>query len=137
MKQFLLLMLCLFCFNLSYCQTVINKAKDKNIIFTKTEVPPAYPGGEDALRNFYRKNLNTNIKLDSNDALRCLTITVKFIVRKNGSITDANCENPGCEMCQEFIRVIKNTGKWLPAVQNGKKVNAYYRQSIVIDVEEF
>jgi hypothetical protein len=137
MKQFLLLLLCMFCIKLLYSQTVIKKAKDKNIIFTKTEVSPAYPGGEDALRNFYRRNINLDsVKFDNNNALDCYKVTVKFIVRKDGSIADACCENAGCGMCKEFIRVIKMTGKWLPALQGGRKVNAYYFQTINIDPEE-
>jgi len=138
MKQLLLVLICLININLTYCQTVVEtkKTNDEDMVFSRAEVSPAYPGGEDAFRKFLRNNIDlNNIKPDSSATSECFTITVKFIVSKDGSITDAFCENSGCGMCLEFIRVIKKSGKWLPALQNGKKVNAYHRQVINISKE--
>ena len=46
-------------------------------------------------------------------------------------MSDIKCENdPGFGACEEAIRFIKSTPRWQPAIQNGKKVNAYLRQPI-------
>ncbi len=63
-------------------------------------------------------------------------VIVKFVVSKNGSISEIGCENdPGYGMCQEAVRVIKASQKWTPAIQNGRNVNAYRRQPITFFVE--
>jgi periplasmic protein TonB len=65
------------------------------------------------------------------------TVIVKFVVSKDGSLSDVKCENdPGFGMCEEAIRVIKKTKNWTPAIQNGRNVNAYRRQPITWLVED-
>jgi len=61
---------------------------------------------------------------------------VKFVVSKDGSLSDITCENdPGFGICDEAKRVIKKTKAWTPAIQNGRNVNAYRRQPITFLVQ--
>lgn len=115
----------------------VKKEDDENKIFTKVEVEAAFPGGEAAWRNYLSKNLDTNTPIDNGAPGGKYTVTVKFVVSRDGSLSDVTCENdPGFGMCQEAIRVIKKTKNWTPAIQNGRNVNAYRRQPITWVVEE-
>ena len=65
------------------------------------------------------------------------TVVIKFVVSKDGSLSDIACENdPGFGMCGEAIRVIEKTKNWTPAIQNGRNVNAYRSQPVTFIVEE-
>jgi len=115
----------------------VKVADDENKIFTKVEVEASYPGGESAWRNYLLKTLNGNTPVDNGASAGTFTVIVKFVVSKDGSLSDVSCENdPGYGMCQEAIRVIKKTKQWVPAIQNGRNVNAYRRQPITFLVEE-
>ncbi|MFL5748594.1 MAG: energy transducer TonB, partial [Niastella sp.] len=39
------------------------------------------------------------------------------------------------ELRAEAVRVIKKSGKWTPAVQNGRQVKSYKKQPIVFRLE--
>ncbi len=115
----------------------VKVADDENKIFTKVEVEAAYPGGDAAWRNYLLKTLNGSVPVDNGAGAGTFTVIVKFVVSRDGSLSDVTCENdPGFGMCQEAIRVIKKTKTWTPAIQNGRNVNAYRRQPITFLVEE-
>ena len=114
----------------------VKKEDDENKIFTKVEVDAAFPGGDAAWANFLQKNLKGEVAVDNGAPEGKHTVIVKFIVSKDGSLSDINCESdPGYGMCAEAIRVIKKTTNWKPAIQNGRNVNAYRRQPITFLVE--
>lgn len=115
----------------------VKKDDDENKIFTKVEKEAEFPGGEAAWRNYLQKNLNASTPVDNGAAGGKYTVVVKFIVSRDGSLSEVQCENdPGFGMCQEAVRVIKKTKNWTPALQNGRNVNAYRRQPITFLVEE-
>ncbi|RYZ82687.1 MAG: TonB family protein [Proteobacteria bacterium] len=63
------------------------------------------------------------------------TVVVRFIVSKDGSISDVVAETKhGYGMEQEAVKAIKKGPKWTPALQNGRHVNAYRRQPITFVV---
>lgn len=39
-------------------------------------------------------------------------------------------------MEEEVTRILKKSGKWNPAIQNGKQVNAYRKQPVTFQVED-
>jgi protein TonB len=109
---------------------------DEGKIFTKVEVEAGFPGGDRAWRNYLEKNLNTEVPGENGAPEGNLTVIVKFVVSKDGSLSDITCEtDPGYGICQEAIRVIKRTKNWTPAIQNGRNVNAYRRQPITFSVQ--
>lgn len=100
-------------------------------VFSRVEVESTYPGGNDGWRNFLQKNLRAYIPSDKGAPAGTYIVMVRFIVSKNGSISNIVAEtNYGFGMEDECIRVIKKSGKWSPATQNGKKVVSYKRQPI-------
>ena len=114
----------------------VKKEDDENKIFNKVEVEAAFPGGDAAWRNYLQKNLNPDVPVENNAEAGTYTVIVKFVVSKDGSLSDVSCESdPGHGMCAEAIRVIKKTRNWTPAIQNGRNVNAYRRQPITFQVE--
>ena len=87
----------------------VKVADDENKIFTKVEVEAAFPGGEEAWRNYLKKTLNSNTPVDNGASGGKYTVIVKFVVSKDGSLSDVKCENdPGFGMCDEAVRVINN-----------------------------
>ena len=114
----------------------VKKEDDENKIFNKVEVEAAFPGGDAGWRNYLQKNLNPDVPVENGAEAGTYTVIVKFVVSKDGSLSDVSCESdPGHGMCAEAMRVIKKTRNWTPAIQNGRNVNAYRRQPITFQVE--
>lgn len=113
-------------------------SKDDNKIFIKTETAPEFIGGQQGWLDFLRKNLKANIPVDNGAKAGKYTVLVKFIIHTDGSISDIKCVgDPGFGTCEEVKRIIAlSSMKWMPAIQNGRKVNAYHRQPVTFVVEE-
>lgn len=110
---------------------------DENKIFTKVEVEASFPGGESAWRRYLQNNLNPNTPVDNGAPEGTYQVVVRFIVGRDGSISDVQAETShGYGMEQEAMKIIKKGPKWTPAIQNGRNVNAYCRQPITFVVQE-
>ncbi len=113
------------------------KEDDENKVFTKVEVDATYIGGESAWRRYLSNNLDAGVPGENGAAPGTYTVIVRFIVSKDGSVSDVQAEtNHGSGMEQESVRAIKKSGKWTPAIQNGRNVTAYKRQPITWVVQE-
>jgi len=113
------------------------QAQQNKMVFTQVEVNPQFTGGEEAWRKYLRGNLKQVTPLDEGWKAGKYTVTVKFIVHTDGTVSDISTENyQGTKTAQHCIDVIKNAPKWQPAVQNGRKVNAYKKQPITFVIEE-
>jgi protein TonB len=86
----------------------------------------------------FNKYIETNMKYPSTAEDMGIKgrVIVKFIVEKDGSITNVEVEN-GIEECpecnQEAIRLLKNSPKWNPAMNDGKAVRTVVRVPIKFD----
>ena len=110
---------------------------DENKVFTKVEIEAEFPGGASKWANYLQKNLNANVPVDNGANPGTYTVIVRFIVSKDGSISDVQCESdPGYGMCNEAKKIISKGPKWTPAKQNGAFVNAIRRQPITFLVTE-
>jgi len=104
-------------------------------IFTKSEIPVTYSGGDRKLNKLIKENLNTRLPLDQGAKSDTYKIIIRFIVRIDGTSYDFKPETKfGFGMEEEAIRLLKNIPTWNPAIQNGHKVNAYYRQMVIFDL---
>ncbi len=130
-----------------------NKAKPKDLTNTGTatitsvepvvveptfkirEQAPEYPGGTAALIEFMRRNLITPDQLEIGDKK---IVKVKFVVGKDGSITDITIlESPGKDYEKEVSRVVKKMPRWKPGIQNDITVAVSYVLPIIfIAVED-
>jgi protein TonB len=113
------------------------KKDDEDKIFTKVENEAAFPGGETAWRRYLEKNLNPSTPVDNGAPAGTYQVIVRFVVSKDGSISDVQAETKhGYGMEDEALKIIKRGPKWTPALQNGRNVNAYRRQPITFVVQE-
>ena len=116
-------------------QIIEEKKEDDNKIFEKVEIEASFTGGEGAWKKFLERNLNPNAPVDNGAPEGTYTVYVQFVVSKDGSISDVKAlTTHGYGMEAEAMRVIKKGPKWVPAVQNGRQVNAYRKQPITFQV---
>ena len=89
---------------------------------TNVEQMPQFPGGNDSLIKFIRKNFNYTNKPNT-DPIKRTKIYVQFIVDKNGTIKNLKVLkgiNPLLD--KEALRVMNMMPKWKPGNQNGETV---------------
>jgi protein TonB len=116
-------------------QIIEEKKEDENKIFEKVEIEASFKGGEGAWKKYLERNLNPNTPVDNGAPEGTYTVYVQFVVSKDGSISDVKAlTNHGYGMEAEAIKVIKKGPAWVPAVQNGRSVNAYRKQPITFQV---
>jgi len=110
---------------------------DEQKIFTLVEVESGYVGGLGAWRQYLQNNLNTDVPGANGAPKGKYTVVVRFIVAKDGTISNVVAETKhGFGMEKESVRVIINSGKWTPAIQNGRNVTSYKLQPITWVVSE-
>ena len=93
-------------------------------LFTKTEIEASYPGGEMAWQRFLVKNLRYPDDAVSNEIQG--TVYVQFIVDKEGNVSDISAISGPTRggLREEAVRMVKLSGKWTPAIQNGRQVKS-------------
>ncbi|HEV9036495.1 MAG TPA: TonB family protein [Puia sp.] len=108
---------------------------DYDKTFTKVEIESDFPGGSAAWLRYLNKNLRYPDDAVNNEIQG--TVVVQFIVDKEGNVSEVQAisgpENGGLR--EEAVRVIKKSGKWTPAIQNGRQVKSYKKQPIVFKLE--
>ncbi len=104
-------------------------------VFTKVEVEASFPGGEYAWRQYSQNNMDANTPIANGAPEGTYTVIVRFIVSKDGSISDVVAETQhGYGMEAAAVKVIKNGPKWVPAQQSGRNVSSYKRQTLTFVV---
>ncbi|MBL7701924.1 MAG: energy transducer TonB [Ferruginibacter sp.] len=135
-----------FCFStISNAQNVPPLPSDstENVIFSQVEQEAVFPGGDEGWRQYLIKNLHPEriadlVKFPRGKKVFKQTVIVKFIVSRDGTLWEVTAENykevdPYC--AASAISVVKKSPNWIPAFQNGRKVNAYRRQPITFVFE--
>jgi protein TonB len=102
--------------------------------FIPDERESIYPGGAEAWRRFLIKTLRYPAG-GQNKGIKG-TVTVKFIVDVDGKLSDIEAISGPEELRNEAVRVIRLSGKWTPAHQNGSKVRSYKLQAIVFQLND-
>jgi protein TonB len=111
--------------------------EDYDKVFTVVQIAAEFPGGFSAWNKYLERNLNRDLPSENGAPPGKYTVTVSFIVAKDGSISDVTAENdPGYGTKAEAIRVIQKGPKWKPAVQNGRNVIYRHKQSITFQISE-
>lgn len=110
---------------------------EDNSIFVHVEIPAQFPGGFEAWKKYLERNLNAGLPTENGAEAGKYTVMVSFVVDKEGNISDVKAENaPGFGTEAEAIKIIKKGPKWLPAVQNGRKVAYRARQQVTFMVND-
>ena len=111
------------------------KEEDENKVFEKVEVEASFKGGEREWTKYLLRNLDANVPVENGANEGTYTVTVQFIVDKEGKISDVKAlTSHGHGMEEEAMRVIKKGPDWVPAIQNGRNVKAYRKQPITFVV---
>jgi protein TonB len=107
---------------------IIKEKEEEDGVTLKVEIESDYPGGMQAWQRFLNRNLRyPQEAIDQNVEGY---VTVQFIVDKEGNVSEVEAVSGPAELRAEAVRVIKKSGKWAPAIQNGRKVKSYKRQPI-------
>ena len=101
---------------------------DYDKTFTKVEIESDYPGGTAAWQRYLQKNLQYPEEAQNNEVQG--QVVVKFIVDKEGKVSDVEAISGPNELREEAMRVIRKSVTGHPAVQNGRKVKSYKSQPI-------
>lgn len=109
---------------------------DYGAIFTKVEVESKYPGEGPAWARFLNKNLANNYPQDAIDNGIQGKVEIMFIVDSLGNVSNVEAVSGPKELWDAAVKVIKKSGKWEPAIQNGRHVKSYKRQPIVFKLND-
>jgi TonB family protein len=93
--------------------------------FVSLDKQPTFPGG---MNNFY-EYLKTSVKYPKEAFVNKLQgkVFLSFIVETDGELTDIQVERKlGGGTDEEAVRVLKESPKWIPGVQDGKNVRVKY-----------
>ena len=102
-------------------------------IVLHVQIESEYPGGIEAWRRYLIKTLNYPENARDNEIEG--TVLVQFIVDKNGVVSDVQAISGPNELREEAVRVIRKSGSWKPAIQNGRQVKSYKNQPITFRLE--
>jgi len=104
------------------------EAEESNDPWVKVEIESEYPGGLNAWQRFLNKNLHYPQQAIDQEIQGF--VMVQFIVDREGNVSEVQAVSGPDELRAEAVRVIKKSGKWTPAIQNGRPVKSYKRQPI-------
>lgn len=140
MKQLLISTALLLCLQVCRAQTAEPvppaSAQEDDKIFTKTDVPPAFTGGNNAWSKYVMQSLGGFNPADNGAPKGKYKVVIRFIVWKNGTVSDVVAETKlGYGLEERSIQLITNSPAWVPAKQNGHVVTAYHRQPVTFVVE--
>ena len=98
--------------------------KDGDGVFFVVEQKPQFPGGEAALVNWLKANIQYPVAQEEVAQGR---VVVQFIVEKDGSIGEAKVAR-SCHpaLDAEAVRVVKNLPKFEPAQNDGQAVRCWF-----------
>jgi len=105
-------------------QTTTEKP-DNNMVFTSVEISPEFPGGEAALGKFLQQNMRYPALAKENGVQG--RVFLQFVVQKDGDLADMKVlRDPGSGLGEEALRVLAESPKWKPGVQNGRPVKVQF-----------
>jgi periplasmic protein TonB len=105
---------------------------DRDRIRMTVEIESQYPGGKLAWERFLVKNLHyPKTALEKGIEGK---VVVKFVVDKEGNVSGIEVLSGAEELRDEAMRVVRKSGRWKPAIQNGYNVASYKIQPVVFDL---
>ena len=106
----------------------IGEADSTDEVFWVVDQRPEFPGGEAALMEYLRSNLEYPENCKKNKVQG--RVLISFVVNKDGSIVEPavvkSAGPEGVELDVEALRVISGMPAWTPGMQNGEAVRVQY-----------
>lgn len=99
--------------------------EDKVYDFVSIEKQPSFPGGMQNFYEYLKKAVRYPAEAQKNNIQG--KVFLSFVVEKDGSLTDIKVERKlGGGTDEEAVRVLKESPKWTPGMQNSKAVRVKY-----------
>jgi len=116
------------CFN--YFESDFSKVEQPDTtIYTITEVPAVFPGGDMARVQYLFQNLEYPEEAMEQGVQG--TVFVSFVVEIDGSITNAKIiRGLSSEIDEEVLRLVNNMPKWAPGRIKGQRVRTIFRMPV-------
>jgi len=96
-------------------------------IYMVVEKQPEFPGGEQAKKKFFSRNLVT----PKNAPKMKGRVFLSFVVNKDGSLQDVTVlKSLQAAYDQEALRVVLSMPKWNPGMQSGRALRVKYTQPV-------
>ncbi|WP_082120683.1 energy transducer TonB [Pedobacter sp. BMA] len=112
-------------YNINVNFNLNDNGQQKKALNSSPDKPTEFPGGPQKLYSYLAKNIKYPAIAVKNKMQG--KVFVAFFVEKDGTITNAKVTRGITkELDAEALRVIKNSPRWNPAVQNGKVVKVQY-----------
>lgn len=113
--------------------TISDNDIDADSIYSIPQVSPTFPGGANAMKSFFAKNIVTP---ENNGQAITGKVFVRFMVKKNGELAKIYLVKGLIDSCnKEALRVIKKMPSWIPATQEGEAVNSWHTLPIYFEIE--
>lgn len=103
----------------------------------KVEEFPAFPGGLKAWKTHLQRNLYVPELVMETCPYSSGTVQVQFVVCNDGelcSVQALNSVHPLADLIA--VKAVRNGPRWIPGVQNGRKVKTYQRQPITFLIQD-
>ena len=100
------------------------------------QIESEYPGGLSAWLRYLTKTLPKYYTDDLVEQQIQGRVVVQFVVDTEGNVSDVRGVEGPKELMEVGEKVIRLSGKWTPAIQNGHKVKSYKRQPIIFKAAE-
>ena len=97
--------------------------RDSRGVYSSADVMPSFPGGDDALMKYLKKNLKYPVAAKTSNIQG--KVFVAFVVNADGKVTDVTLLKKdkvggGCD--EEAIRIIQAMPAWTPGKLDGKNI---------------
>lgn len=103
-------------------------SKPDSTVYEKVDQKAAYKG---SWLNHVQRNLDIRTAINNGAPNGTYTVVIGFVINTDGSLTDfSKLTDRGYGMEEETIRVIKKSGRWIPALLNEKAVRSYRKQPL-------
>ncbi len=114
---------------------IISDTDDRGKVFTKMEIIAEFPGGWLKWHLFANKHFNfayLQKQLPENVQRFEDSIIVKFVVSRDGLISDINYKAGNGVLLEPAIQLLKKSPKWEPGLNGSRQIHSY--RTLQIDV---
>lgn len=124
-----------------YMPAVVEEAKSSGVIegprateepdggyFIKVEKESQFPPNNQAWIRYLQRTMRYPPEAKDNEIQG--VVVVEFKVDEEGNVKDVKAISGPVELYEEAERVIRKSGQWIPAIQNGRKVKSIKKQPI-------
>ncbi|RYY55002.1 MAG: energy transducer TonB [Chitinophagaceae bacterium] len=108
---------------------------DKQGYYGRTEIAPAFTGGQSGLEDYINTNLQYPQQAIDNDVEG--TVRVQFAIDEKGNVSNVTTlgEKLGYGLEEEALKVVKNMPKWSAGTVKGKGVKTWRTLPVIYKLE--